>query len=80
MSVKRSLRHEFKLVKEARDGILNIHYINCIICTCVVYLTNSCVNLVGPRVPKKPNCHTNELNTTFFCSMSPLKAPNRLKS
>jgi hypothetical protein len=24
--------------------------------------------------------HTNELNTTFFCSTSPLKAPNRLKS
>jgi hypothetical protein len=26
------------------------------------------------------NWHTNELNTTFFCSTSPLKAPNRLKS
>jgi hypothetical protein len=24
--------------------------------------------------------HTNELNTRFFCSTSPLKAPNRLKS
>jgi hypothetical protein len=24
--------------------------------------------------------HTNELNTTFFGSTSPLKAPNRLKS
>jgi hypothetical protein len=24
--------------------------------------------------------HTNELNTTFFCSTSPLKAPNHLKS
>jgi hypothetical protein len=33
-----------------------------------------------PRVPKRPNLHTNELNTTFFCSTSPLKAPNRLKS
>jgi hypothetical protein len=29
---------------------------------------------------KGPNLHTNELNTTFFCSTSPLKAPNRLKS
>jgi hypothetical protein len=29
---------------------------------------------------KRPNLHTNELNTTFFCSTSPLKAPNRLKS
>jgi hypothetical protein len=29
---------------------------------------------------KKPNLHKNELNTTFFCSMSPLKTPNRLKS
>jgi hypothetical protein len=28
---------------------------------------------------KRPNLHTNELNT-FFCSTSPLKAPNRLKS
>jgi hypothetical protein len=28
---------------------------------------------------KGPNLHTNELNTTFFCSTSPLKAPNRLK-
>jgi hypothetical protein len=29
---------------------------------------------------ERPNLHTNELNTTFFCSASPLKAPNRLKS
>jgi hypothetical protein len=28
---------------------------------------------------KRPNLHTNGLNTTFFCSTSPLKAPNRLK-
>jgi hypothetical protein len=28
---------------------------------------------------KRPNLHTNELNTTFFCLTSPLKAPNRLK-
>jgi hypothetical protein len=28
---------------------------------------------------KRPNLHMNELNTTFFCSTSPLKAPNRLK-
>jgi hypothetical protein len=28
---------------------------------------------------KRPNLHTNELNTTFFCSTSPLKAPNRLR-
>jgi hypothetical protein len=34
----------------------------------------------GPRVPKKANLHKNELNTTFFCSTSPLKALNRLKS
>jgi hypothetical protein len=27
-----------------------------------------------------PNLHNNELNTRFFCSTSPLKAPNRLKS
>jgi hypothetical protein len=32
----------------------------------------------GPRVLKKPNLHTNELNTTFFCSTKPLKASNRL--
>jgi hypothetical protein len=31
-------------------------------------------------VPKKLNLHKNELNTTFFCSTSLLKAPNRLKS
>jgi hypothetical protein len=31
-------------------------------------------------VPKKPNLHKNELNTRFFCSTSPLKAPNRSKS
>jgi hypothetical protein len=29
---------------------------------------------------KKPNLHTNKLNTKLFCSTSPLKAPNRLKS
>jgi hypothetical protein len=28
---------------------------------------------------KRPNLHTNKLNTTFFCSTSPLKAPNLLK-
>jgi hypothetical protein len=49
----------------------------------VVYLTSLCVNWAffgtRVRVPKRPNLHTNELNTTFFCSTSPLKAPNRLK-
>jgi hypothetical protein len=30
-------------------------------------------------MPKKPNLHKNELNTTFFCSTSSLKAPNYLK-
>jgi hypothetical protein len=34
----------------------------------------------GPRMPKKSTLHKNELNTTFFCSTSPLKAPNGLKS
>jgi hypothetical protein len=29
---------------------------------------------------KEPNLHTNELNITVFCSTSPLKGPNRLKS
>jgi hypothetical protein len=28
---------------------------------------------------KRPNLHTNELNTTFFCSTSPLKAPKPVK-
>jgi hypothetical protein len=48
----------------------------------VVYLTSSCVKLgfKGLRVPKKPNLHTKELNTTFFCSTSALKASNGLKS
>jgi hypothetical protein len=51
--------------------------------------TSSCVNWVfiafhcfklAHSCHKKPNLHTNELNTTFFCSTSTLKAPNRLKS
>jgi hypothetical protein len=58
----------------------------------VVYLTSSCVNwafldmgftrvLNWPTYAnKRPVLHTNELNTTFFCLTSPLKAPNRLKS
>jgi hypothetical protein len=29
---------------------------------------------------KRSNLQTNELNTAFFCSTSPLKAPNLLKS
>jgi hypothetical protein len=29
---------------------------------------------------KRPNLHTNELNTTFFCSTSLLKAQNSLKN
>jgi hypothetical protein len=36
--------------------------------------------LKGHECQKTPNLHTNELNTTCFCSTSPLKAPNRLKS
>jgi hypothetical protein len=28
---------------------------------------------------KRPNLHMNALNTKFFCSTSPLNAPNRLK-
>jgi hypothetical protein len=35
--------------------------------------------LMAHECQKRPNLHTNELNTTFFCSTSPLKAPNRLK-
>jgi hypothetical protein len=45
----------------------------------VVYLTSSCVNWAY-SCKKHPNFRTNELNTTFFCSTSPLKAPNRVKS
>jgi hypothetical protein len=51
------------------------------------YLMSSCVNwasetsvLKAHECQKRTNLHTNELNTTFFCSMSPLKAPHRLKS
>jgi hypothetical protein len=45
-------------------------------CTIVVYLTSSCVHwaffgMSGPRVPKKPNLHTKELNTTFFFRRAP---------
>jgi hypothetical protein len=45
----------------------------------VVYLMSLCVNwaLFGTRGPLKRS-FMNELNT-FFCSTSPLKAPNRLK-
>jgi hypothetical protein len=61
----------------------------------VVYLTSLCVNWAfktrvkrafktGANSCKKiPNLHKNKLNnlnTTFFCSTSLLKAPNRLKS
>jgi hypothetical protein len=47
----------------------------------IIYLTSSCVNLafLGTRWSLKRS-FPNELNTTFFCSTSPLKAPNRLKS
>jgi hypothetical protein len=58
----------------------------------VHYLTNSCVNwaflawvgqtsvLKTHECQKKTNLHKNGLNTTFFCSTGPLKAPFRLKS
>jgi hypothetical protein len=52
----------------------------------VEYLTSSRVNWVSEtsvlrahECQKRPNLHTNELNTTFFCSTSPLKAPKSLK-
>jgi hypothetical protein len=38
------------------------------------------VILKAHECQKRPNLQTNELNTTFFCSTTPLKAPNRLKS
>jgi hypothetical protein len=59
----------------------------------LIYATRFCVNWAfliarearlkyerSEECQKRPNLHTNELNTTFFCSTSPLKAPNRLKS
>jgi hypothetical protein len=49
----------------------------------VVYLTSSCINWAffgAHECQKRLNLHKNELNTTFFCSTNPLKAPNRLKS
>jgi hypothetical protein len=58
-----------------------------------LYSTRSCVNwaffgmsgrftrvLKAHECQKGPNLHTNELNTTFFCSTSPLKAQNYFKS
>jgi hypothetical protein len=59
----------------------------------IVYLTSSCVNWgflarVGqfktrvkrrPRVPKNPNLHMNELNTTFFLFDEALKDCKSLK-
>jgi hypothetical protein len=35
--------------------------------------------LKGHECQKRPHLHTNELNTTFFCSTSLLKAQNSLK-
>jgi hypothetical protein len=35
--------------------------------------------LKAHKCQKRPNLHTNELNTTFFCLTSPLKAPICLK-
>jgi hypothetical protein len=47
----------------------------------VVYLTSfTRLFKMAHACQKRPNLHTNELNTTFFGSTSPLKAPNRLKS
>jgi hypothetical protein len=43
-------------------------------------LFNEFVCKLGHECQKRPNLHTNELNTTFFCSTSLLKAPNSLKS
>jgi hypothetical protein len=45
----------------------------------VVYLTFHSRFQMAHACQKRPNLHTNELNTTVFCSTSPLKAPNRLK-
>jgi hypothetical protein len=48
----------------------------------VVYLTSLCVNWAflgtsvlkwSTRAKKRPNLHTNELNTTFFCSLKTFK-------
>jgi hypothetical protein len=34
---------------------------------------------VDPRVPKKPNLHKNEFNTTFFLFDEPFEDPKWLK-
>jgi hypothetical protein len=54
------------------------------VCIIVVYLMSLCKSFhsrlkLAHSCQKRHNLHTNELNT-FFCSTSPLKAPNRLKS
>jgi hypothetical protein len=61
-------------------GIINSSLFNEFVCKLGLFSHKWAIT-TGPRVPKKAqNNHTNELNTTFFCLTSPLKAPNYLKS
>jgi hypothetical protein len=61
--------------------------VNHIVFTCSLPINSSLLNEFMCKLgffwhewQKRPNLHKNELNTTFFRSTSPLKAPNRLKS
>jgi hypothetical protein len=64
-----------KLIENYENGILpRINFVQIICCNNITSV------LKAHEREKWPNLHTNELNTTFFCSTSPLKAPNRLKS
>jgi hypothetical protein len=46
----------------------------------LAFFWNSWAVKLAHSYQKNYNLRTNELNTTFFCSTSPLKASNRLKS
>jgi hypothetical protein len=77
LSVKRSLRHEFKLVKEARDGILNIHYINCIIGSSL--FDEFLCKFGWPTSAKKAQLSHERVEYNVFLFDEPLKGSKSLK-
>jgi hypothetical protein len=75
--LKRSFHSRFKLAHSCQKNP-NLHKNSS---NKLLIVTLLLVSQFWPTSAKKPNLYTNELKTRFFfCSTSPLKAPNRSKS
>jgi hypothetical protein len=70
--ISKSIKEKINTFKRFSNGLIVIYLTS----SCVIFSFHSSFKLVH-SCQKKPKLHKNKLNTTFFCSTRPLKAPNR---